>query len=166
MQNQDFTLDFFFQKQSEFMKQSSETIILKSETTFLSDEDLDEANDICDVAMIILVTLTFSSSNETKIEKSDHFPTNSITVDTLNKKQYALTKSLIKIIDLTNFNLKARSIIYYEETQLSKYQHIKIEIYAQLSADEAKFLNKNTINLNEENDLNERIQLKDNITEK
>ena len=43
---------------------------------------------------------------------------------------------------------------------------MKIEIYVQLSTDETKFSNKNTINLDKEDNLNKRIQFKNNIIEK
>ena len=56
--------------------------------------------------------------------------------------------------------------MYYKGTQLSKYKYIKIELRAQLSANETKFSNKNIINLDKEKNLNERVQFKDNIIEK
>ena len=68
------------------MKQSSKTIMLKFETTLLSNKDFDETNDIRDVTMIISVTLKSPLSNETQIEKFDHFSANSIVVDALNKE--------------------------------------------------------------------------------
>ena len=88
------------------------------------DENLDETKNIHDLKMITLVTLKFSSSNETQIEKFEHFLTNSIAVEISSQKQSAFKnsfESLIKIIHHTDFNLKAYSVVYYGQTQLSKY---------------------------------------------
>ena len=98
--------------------------MLKFDTIFLFDKDLDGTNDIRDVKIIIFVTLKFSSLNKTQIEKFDHFSANSIAVDASNKKQYVFKiffELLIEVIDLTDFNLKIHSIIYYKGSQLSKY---------------------------------------------
>ena len=67
------------------MKQSSKTIILKFETTFLFDEKLNETNDMRDIKMIICITLKSLSSNKTQIKKFDYFAINSIAIDILKK---------------------------------------------------------------------------------
>ena len=54
----------------------------------------------------------------------------------------------------------------YERIKLSKYQHMKIKIRIQLLKDEKKILNTNMINLNKNDDTNERIKFKNDINEK
>ena len=72
-QYQKFTFNSFFQKQNKFMKQLFKMTMLTFETTLLFDEDLDGANDIHDVKIVIFVILKFLSSNETQLEKINHF---------------------------------------------------------------------------------------------
>ena len=54
-QYQNFTFNFFFEKQNKFMKQSSKTTTLKFETTTLTDEKINEANYMHNAKMKIFV---------------------------------------------------------------------------------------------------------------
>ena len=85
------------------MKQSSKTIILKFETTTLTNEKTDEINRMHNAKIKIFVTSKSSSSNKTQIEKFDHFLINSVAVNASNKKKFAFKSSLklSKVIDFT-----------------------------------------------------------------
>ena len=97
--------------------------MLKFETTILTNEKINETNCMHDAKMRILVTQKFSSLNKTQIEKFNHFSTNSIAIDALNKKKLAFENSLKSsiIIDFTNLSLKIHAIVCYERIKLSKY---------------------------------------------
>ena len=121
-----------------------------------------------DAKMKIFVAQKSSLLNKTQIEKFDYFSANSIAINASNEKKFAF-ESFLKlsiIIDFTNSSLKTHAIVCYERIKLSKYQHMKIEIRIQLLKDEKKILNMNTINLDENNDINERIKFKNNVNEK
>ena len=103
-QYQNLTLNSSFEKQNEFMKQSSKTTTSKFKTTILINKKTDETNRIREQKIKIFVTSKFSSLNKTQIEKSDHFSTNSIAVDASSEEKFAFKNSLksSKIIDFMN----------------------------------------------------------------
>ena len=65
----------------------------------------------------------FSLLNKTQIEKFDHFLTNSIVIDALNKERFAF-KNFLKssiVVDFINLNLKIHAVVCYKRIKLPKY---------------------------------------------
>ena len=137
-QYQNLTLNSSFEKQNEFMKQSSKMITSKFKTTTLTNKKTNETNRIYNAKMKTFVTSKSSSLNKTQIKKFNHFSTNLIAIDASNEKKFAFKNSLksskiinfIKQLSKTTTSKFEITILINEKTDETHYMHdVKMKIF-------------------------------------